>query len=391
MRAIIIVIDSFGIGELPDAEMYGDAGSNTILHICETIEGEKWPFLKKLGLGNASLLLGNELPGCSAIQNPLASYGVLKENSPGKDTTTGHWELAGLELDAAFTTFPSEYPSFPQKLLEDFTRETGKEIIGNKAASGTAIIEELGKEHMETGKLIVYTSGDSVFQVAAHENIVPIEELYDICAKSRILCDQYNVGRVIARPFVGEPGNFTRTKNRRDFSIKYEGETIFDFLQKNGVNTVGVGKIGDIFLERGITDSYHDKGNDACMNRTEKLLSKPAAGDEFIFANYVDTDMHYGHRRDPKGYYDAVEKIDRHLGRLMEILREDELLVVTADHGCDPTFKGTDHTREYVPLLCYQKGSEVVNLGIRDQFSDVAASIVEFFGKSGYPRGISFL
>jgi len=391
MRAVIIVIDSFGIGELPDAEMYGDIGSNTILHICETIEGEKWPFLKKLGLGNASLLLGNELPGCSAIQNPLASYGVLKEKSPGKDTTTGHWELAGLELDAAFTTFPPEFPSFPQKLLEDFTRETGKKIIGNKAASGTAIIEELGKEHMETGKLIVYTSGDSVFQVAAHENIIPIEELYDICAKSRILCDQYNVGRIIARPFIGEPGNFTRTKNRRDFSIKYEGETIFDFLQKNGVNTVGVGKIGDIFLERGINDSYHDKGNDACMNRTEKLLSKSAKGDEFIFANYVDTDMLYGHRRDPKGYYDAVEKIDRHLGRLLEILREDELLVVTADHGCDPTFKGTDHTREYVPLLCYRKGSKVINLGIRDQFSDVAASIAKFLGAPGYPRGISFL
>ncbi len=391
MRAVIIVIDSFGIGELPDAEMYGDAGSNTILHICETIEGDKWHFLKKLGLGNASLLLGNELPGCSAIQNPLASYGVLKEKSPGKDTTTGHWELAGLELSKPFTTFPLEYPSFPQKLLEDFTRETGKEIIGNKAASGTAIIEELGKEHMETGKLIVYTSGDSVFQVAAHENIVPIEELYDICAKSRILCDQYNVGRVIARPFVGEPGNFTRTKNRRDFSIKYEGETIFDFLQKNSVNTVGVGKIGDIFLERGINDSYHDKGNDACMNRTEKLLSKPAEGDEFIFANYVDTDMLYGHRRNPLGYYNEVEKIDKHLGRLLEILREDELLIITADHGCDPTFKGTDHTREYVPLLSYQKGSEPINIGIRNQFSDVAATIVKFLGVSGYPRGISFL
>ncbi len=391
MRAVIIVIDSFGIGELPDAEMYGDAGSNTILHICETTESEKWPILKKLGLGNASLLLGNELPGCSAIQNPVASYGVLKEKSPGKDTTTGHWELAGLELSKPFTTFPLEYQSFPQKLLEDFTRETGKEIIGNKAASGTAIIEELGKEHMETGKLIVYTSGDSVFQVAAHENIVPIEELYDICAKSRILCDQYNVGRVIARPFVGEPGNFTRTKNRRDFSIKYEGETIFDFLRKNGVNTVGVGKIGDIFLERGINDSYHDKSNEACMNRIEKLLRKPAEGDEFIFANYVDTDMHYGHRRDPKGYCDAVEKIDKHLGRLLEVLREDELLIVTADHGCDPTFKGTDHTREYVPLLCYRKGSKVMNLGIRDQFSDVAASIAEFFGIPEYPRGISFL
>jgi len=391
MRAVIIVIDSFGIGALPDAEKYGDTNSNTVLHICETVKGEKWSVLKKMGLGNASLLLGNELPGCEAINKPLASFGVMNEKSPGKDTTTGHWELAGLELEAAFTTFPPEYPSFPQKLLEDFIRETNRDVIGNKAASGTAIIEELGKEHMETGKLIVYTSGDSVFQVAAHEKVVPLEELYDICKKSRILCDHYNVGRVIARPFVGEPGSFTRTNNRRDYSIKYEGETIFDFLQKRGVNTVGVGKIGDIFSERGLNDSYHDKGNVACMKRTEELLNKPADGDEFIFVNYVDTDMLYGHRRNPQGYCDEVEKVDKHLGRILKVLREDELLIITADHGCDPTFIGTDHTREYVPLLCYRKDSEVINLGIRDQFSDVAASIAEFLGKPGYPHGISFL
>ncbi len=391
MRAVIIVIDSFGIGALSDAAKYGDEGSNTVLHICETVKGEKWSVLKKMGLGNASLLLGNELPGCEAINKPLTSFGVMNEKSPGKDTTTGHWELAGLELEAAFTTFPPEYPSFPQKLLEDFIRKTNRDVIGNKAASGTAIIEELGKEHMETGKLIVYTSGDSVFQVAAHEKVVPLEELYDICAKSRILCDYYNVGRVIARPFIGKPGNFTRTNNRRDYSIKYEGETIFDFLQKKDVHTVGVGKIGDIFLERGINDSYHDKGNNACMKRTEELLSKPADGDEFIFVNYVDTDMLYGHRRNPQGYSDEVEKVDKHLGRILKVLRKDELLIITADHGCDPTFKGTDHTREYVPLLCYRKDSEVINLGIRDQFSDVAASITEFLGKSGYPRGISFL
>ncbi|MEA2096724.1 MAG: phosphopentomutase [Candidatus Cloacimonadota bacterium] len=391
MRAVIIVIDSFGIGELPDAGKYGDEGSNTILHICETVKGEKWSVLKKMGLGNASLLLGNELPGCEAINKPLASFGVMNEKSPGKDTTTGHWELAGLELEAAFTTFPPEYPSFPQKLLEDFIRETNRDVIGNKAASGTAIIEELGKEHMETGKLIVYTSGDSVFQVAAHENIVTLDELYDICAKARNLCDHYNVGRVIARPFVGEPGSFTRTNNRRDYSIKYEGETIFDFLQKKGVNTIGVGKIGDIFLEKSINESYHDKGNDACIKRTEELLSKPAEDNEFVFVNYVDTDMLYGHRRNPQGYCDEVEKIDKHLDRLIEILREDELFIITADHGCDPTFKGTDHTREYVPLLSYQKGSEVINLGIRNQFSDVTATIVKFFRSAEYPRGISFL
>ena len=391
MRAIIIVIDSFGIGALEDAENYGDEGSNTTLHICETVNGVKWPNLTKLGLGNASLLLGNELPGCEATNNPLASFGVMNEKSPGKDTTTGHWELAGLELESAFTTFPPEFPSFPKKLLDDFTHVTGKEIIGNIAASGTAIIEELGKEHLDTGKLIVYTSGDSVFQVAAHEDIVPLKELYEICSKARILCDKYYVGRVIARPFVGSPDNFTRTKGRHDYSINYTGETIFDHLQKNNVNTVGVGKIGDIFLEKGINDSYPDKGNDTCMKRTEDLLNKPAEKDEFIFVNYVDTDMLYGHRRNPQGYCDEVEKIDKHLDRLINILREDELLIITADHGCDPTFKGTDHTREYVPLLCYQKGSEIVNFGIRNQFSDVAASIAKFLKVPAYPRGISFL
>jgi len=391
MRVVIIVIDSFGIGALPDAGKYGDEGANTVLHICETIKGEKWSVLKKMGLGNASLILGNDLPGCGAVKYPLASFGVMNEKSPGKDTTTGHWELAGLELDTAFTTFPPKFPSFPKKLLADFTRETGKEIIGNKAASGTAIIEELGKEHLETGKLIVYTSGDSVFQVAAHEDIVPLQELYKICEKARNLCDQYSVGRVIARPFIGEPGSFTRTTGRHDYSINYQGETIFDHLQKNDINTVGVGKIGDIFLERGINDSYNDKGNEACMKRIEDLLSTPAEEDEFIFANYVDTDMLYGHRRNPQGYSAEVEKIDKHLGKLIELLREDELLIITADHGCDPTFKGTDHTREYAPLLCYQKGSEVITLGIRNQFSDVAASIAKFLKVPAYPRGISFL
>jgi len=391
MRAIIIVIDSFGIGALPDAEKYGDTDSNTVLHICESVKGEKWSVLKKMGLGNATLILGNDLPGCGAVKYPIASFGVMNEKSPGKDTTTGHWELAGLELDAAFTTFPPEYPSLPQKLLDNFTRETNRGVIGNKAASGTAIIEELGKEHMETGKLILYTSGDSVFQVATHEDIVPLKELYIICEKARNLCDQYQVGRVIARPFIGKPGNFTRTKGRHDYSINYAGETIFDHLQKNGVNTVGVGKIGDIFLERGINDSYHDKGNEACMKRTKELLRIPAEKDEFIFANYVDTDMLYGHRRDPRGYSDEVERIDDHLGKLIELLRDDELLIITADHGCDPTFKGNDHTREYVPLLCYQKGSEIVNLGIRNQFSDVAASVAKFLKVPAYPRGISFL
>ncbi len=391
MRATIIVIDSFGIGELPDAGKYGDTGANTALHISESVEGAKWPVLKKLGFGNASMLLGNKLNGCEPVKTPLGSYGVMKEKSPGKDTTTGHWELAGLELTKAFTTLPPEYPSFPEKLLEDLKRESGRGVIGNKAASGTAIIEELGSEHMETGKLIVYTSGDSVLQIAAHEEIVPLDELYEICAKARVLCDPYTLGRVIARPFVGSPGNFTRTKGRKDYSIKYEGMSLFDYLKDNGVNTVGVGKIGDIFGERGINDSYHDKGNIACIKRTEALLSQPSKGNEFIFVNYVDTDMNFGHRRDPEGYCKAVEEVDEHIGRLIDILGEDDLLIITADHGCDPTYKGTDHTREHVPLLAYQKGSASVNLGIRDQFSDVAASVSDFLGVPGFPKGVSFL
>ena len=315
----------------------------------------------------------------------------MKEKSPGKDTTTGHWELAGLELTEAFTVLPSEYPSFPEKLLEDLMRESGRGVLGNKAASGTAIIDELGVEHMETGKLIVYTSGDSVLQIAAHEDIVPLDELYNICAKARILCDPYTLGRVIARPFVGKPGDFTRTKGRKDYSIKYNGESLFDYLKKNGVNTVGVGKIGDIFVERGINDSYHDKGNPACIKRTEELLAGPAKGNEFIFVNYVDTDMNFGHRRDPIGYCKAVEEVDEHLDRLLDILGEDDLLIVTADHGCDPTFRGTDHTREHIPLLVYRKGTKPVDLGIRDQFSDVAASISDFLGVPGFPKGVTFL
>ena len=391
MRALIIVIDSFGIGYLPDAEKYGDGGANTALHICQTVGGASWPFLQKMGLGNASELLGNTLPGCEAVEHPLADFGVMKEKSPGKDTTTGHWEIAGLELTKPFTVFPPEYPSFPDALVKAFTAKTGRGVLGNKAASGTVIIEELGAEHIKTGKPIIYTSGDSVFQIAAHEDVIPVEELYEMCRKARSLCDEYQVGRVIARPFVGKPGSFTRTKGRKDFSIAYDGVSIFDFLKDNGVHTVGVGKIGDIFSERSIQDSYHDKGNSACIKRTEELLQHQTQGKEFIFINYVDTDMNYGHRRDPQGYHDAVQAIDTHLSRIVPILGEDDLLIVTADHGCDPTFRGTDHTREYIPLLHYRKGSEGASVGIRSEFSDIAQSITRFFNLEGFPKGETFI
>lgn len=391
MRAVIIVIDSFGIGYLPDAGKYGDEGSNTALHISEAVGGVKWPFLQKMGLGNASMLLGNILPGCVPVENPLAGFGVMKEKSPGKDTTTGHWEIAGLELTKPFTVFPAGYPSFPEKLVKDFSTKTGRDVLGNKAASGTAIIEELGPEHIKSGKPIIYTSGDSVFQIAAHESVIPVEELYEMCRIARNLCNEYQVGRVIARPFIGEAGSFTRTKSRKDFSIAYAGVSLFDFLTENGVNTVGVGKIGDIFTERGIADSYHDKGNPACIARTEELLSRKTDKKEFIFVNYVDTDMNFGHRRDPEGYHDAVRAIDQHLGRIVPMLDKGDMLVITADHGCDPTFRGTDHTREYVPLLVYRKELQGESLGIRNQFSDIAQSIARLFSLKGFPKGETFI
>ncbi len=391
MRATVLVIDSFGIGELPDADKYGDSGSNTALHISQNVSGgANWPNLQKLGLGNASMLLGNELTGCPAVESPAASFGVMKEASPGKDTTTGHWELAGILLDTAFPVFPAEYPSFPAELAAEFERETGRKIIGNKAASGTAIIEELGEEHMKTGALICYTSADSVFQIAAHEEIVPVEELYRICDIARRLCDPYMVGRVIARPFIGEPGSFTRTSRRHDYSIDLPEESVMDHLRNNDVRTVAVGKIGDIFNQRGIDKSWPDKGNPACIDRTIALLSEKQNGNEFIFVNLVDTDMVYGHRRDVQGYHDAVMAIDDKLPEIIELMDDGDLLAITADHGCDPTYKGTDHTREHVPLLYFIKGKTGSDLGVRDSFTDLAQNIAAFFGIPPFKRGKIF-
>ena len=393
MQALVLVIDSFGIGEAPDAADFGDTGANTALHICEQVSPVRWDNLKRLGLGNASELLGNPLPGCPAVPDPVASFGVMRELSPGKDTTTGHWELAGIHLEEAFRTFPPEYPSFPAELTEALEKRSGRSIIGNRAASGTAIIQELGEEHLKSGALICYTSADSVFQIAAHEEVVPLEELYEICEAARELCDGYSVARVIARPFMGGPGNFTRTKNRRDFSLPLPEATILDHLQERGIRTVGVGKIGDIFNESGISESYHDKGNEACLERTLSLIRERREGDDktFIFVNLVDTDMIYGHRRDPRGYHDAVSGIDSALPEIMTGMQEGDLLIVSADHGCDPTFAGTDHTREYVPVLLYQKGRTGRSLGIREGLFDCARTLSEYFNVESYRRGRSML
>jgi phosphopentomutase len=392
MRATVLVIDSFGIGALPDAGDYGDVGSNTALHICEQMNRPLWPVMKSLGLGNASDLLGNPLPGCEAVSEPGASFGVMKETSPGKDTTTGHWEMAGIVLEKAFTQFPKEYPSFPEDLVNEFVSRTGcGGILGNKAASGTQIIEELGEEHLKTGFPICYTSADSVYQIACHMGKYSIEELYKMCEIARELCDPLAVGRVIARPFDGPVGEFFRTRERHDYSIALPEETVLDHLQKHSVRTVAVGKIGSIFNESGISESFHDAGNPDCLKRTEDLLSHPSDGNEFIFVNLVDTDMIYGHRRDVKGYAEAVSLIDNKLLRFMELMAPGDVLIITGDHGCDPSFPGTDHTREYVPLLWYEKGGKPRSLGIRGSFADMAASLSSYFSVPPMKNGVSFL
>ncbi len=389
MTTVLLVIDSFGIGALPDASKYGDSGANTAAHICGIIKGEKWPALRNMGLGNASEILGNPLPGVKPAKEPTALFGVMNEKSPGKDTTTGHWEMAGLILDKPFHVFPPAYPSFPEELLKAFVEETGcGGILGNKSASGTAIIDELGEEHLKTGYPICYTSADSVFQIACHREKYPIEELYRLCEAARRLCDPLAIGRVIARPFDGKPGAFFRTPERHDFSIALPGKTVMDVLQKKGVQTVAVGKIGSIFLEQGIDVSYHDAGNPACLARTVNILKEKSDKDRFIFVNLVDTDMIYGHRRDVEGYYQAVDNIDSRLPKILSLLEEGDRLVITGDHGCDPAYRGTDHTREYVPVLYQIKGQPGRSVGIRATFADLAATIAESYGaKMGTGKG----
>jgi phosphopentomutase len=396
MRAFLLVIDSFGIGALPDAADYGDTGSNTAVHIGQAVGGVKWPHLAVLGLGNAAGLLGERLPGADVQTAPKASFGVMREVSPGKDTTTGHWELAGFQLAKPFPVFPPAFPSFPQELLDRLTELSGLEFLGNKAASGTEIIDELGAEHLRTGKPIAYTSGDSVFQIAAHEDVLSQDELYRLCSQARTVCDDWTVGRVIARPFRGKPGAFERTSGRHDYSYRLPGPSILDHLRDGGVETVAVGKIADIFNHQGIDVSHPDKGNPACLDRTLALARDPSTKPRLVFVNLVDTDMIYGHRRDPQGYHDSVAATDKALGDLLPVLRPDDLLILTADHGCDPTFRGSDHTREHVPLLVYRAGAPGVNLGIRDSFADVGQTLAAWFGAPPYPhegapRGVSFL
>ena len=381
-RAVVIVLDGAGAGWQHDAAQYGDEGANTLKHVIEQTDPDI-PNLEALGLKH---LLGLQQPDAD---DPVGCYGTMVERSAGKDTTTGHWEIAGLTLHDPFPTYPN---GFPPEVIEAFEYETGMGTLGNKVASGTAIIEELGAEHLRTGKLIVYTSADSVFQVAAHEAVVPPMTLWDMCRSARrILKGEHNVGRVIARPFEGEVGHFVRTANRRDFSVDPVGRTMLDALKHAGQDVLAVGKIEDIFNHRGITQSNHAAGNLACTDATIEWL-KQNRWRGLMFVNLVDTDMLYGHRRDVAGFARALEHFDQRLPEIMRLLGPEGLMFITADHGCDPTFTAhTDHTREQVPLLVWGLGvQEGVDLGRRSTFADVSATVLEALGCSEKLDGTSF-
>ena len=381
-RVLMIVLDSVGVGELPDAVNYGDCGSNTLGNCSLAVGGLDLPHLARLGLGNIIMVKGVPPAAVSA-----GAYGKMASCSPGKDTTTGHWELAGVILDQPFPVYPE---GFPPEVIEPFQERIGRQVLGNKVASGTVIIEELGARHLETGFPIVYTSADSVFQIAAHEGIIPPEELYAMCRTAReILTGPHAVGRVIARPFEGQPGSFQRTPRRHDFSLEPVKTTVLDRLKEEGREVIAVGKIEDIFAGRGITRSLHTTSNDQGIETTLDLLREDSSG--LVFVNLVDFDMLYGHRNNPWGYAAALEAFDVRLPEIMAALREDDVLIITADHGTDPTTESTDHSREYVPLLVYgRKVAAGVNLGVRSTFADVAATLAELLGVS-FATGTSFV
>lgn len=380
-RVYLIVLDSFGIGHAPDAADFGDEGANTLYTITHSKEYDT-PNMRKLGL---SCIDGVDY--LEKSDNIVGSYGRMQEASKGKDTTIGHWEIAGIVSENALPTYPN---GFPKEVLDEFSKRTGREVLCNKPYSGTDVIRDYGEEHVRTGKLIVYTSADSVFQIAAHEDIVPVEELYKYCEIAReILVGEYGVGRVIARPFVGEAPNFQRTTNRHDFSLLPPRDTMLDVLQKEGYDTYGVGKIYDIFAGKGIAHTQRIQGNVDGMEKTIQLQDKDFNG--LCFVNLVDFDMLYGHRNDIEGYAKAATVFDKQLGTFMERMQPQDILMITADHGCDPGFKGTDHSRECVPFLAYgEQVKKGVNMGTRKTFSDIAATILDIFGIDSRLDGTSF-
>jgi phosphopentomutase len=382
-RVIIFVLDSVGIGALPDAERFGDIGVNTLGHIAEQSEHFKIDHLRKLGIGN--------MPGLEAIEavdNPMAAFGRLAEVSEGKDTTSGHWEIAGLHLTEPFQTYPN---GFPDEVIKKFEEATGRGVLCNKPASGTTIIKELGEKHMATGDVIVYTSADSVFQIAAHEEVVPLEELYEMCEFAReMLRGENQVARVIARPFIGKDANsFERTSNRHDYSLDPFGKTILELAKDEGFDVEAVGKVVDIFNGVGITKSVHTESNMDGIDKTIEFLKRDTKG--IIFTNLVDFDAKYGHRRNVEGYREALEAFDERLPEILEALKDDDIIIFTADHGNDPTYEGTDHTREYVPALIYGKAVKAgADIGTRESFADIAATIADIFKIQGLEHGKSF-
>ncbi len=382
-RIIWIILDSVGIGEAPDADAFGDAGADTLGNIIKTRGHIQIPYLEQLGLFSID---GTSLPSMGVI--PIGAYGKAKELSNGKDTTTGHWEMAGIYTKQAFPTYPM---GFPKELMEEFVKCTGcKGYLGNIVASGTQIINELGNDHMKTGYPIIYTSADSVFQIAAHEDVIPLHELYRICeiARKELLVGEHAVARVIARPFIREDSQYIRTSNRRDFSLKPTSENLLSYLKDAGYQVTAVGKIEDIFCGIGIGDAVHTKNNIDGIEKTIDYMETQHEG--LIFTNLVEFDSTWGHRRDVEGYAQGLETFDKGLGRILAKMQEEDLLIINADHGCDPTFRGTDHTREYIPVLMYHKKMEQgVNLGILDTFADIGATIADNFGVKCLPIGTS--
>ncbi|MEK7369551.1 MAG: phosphopentomutase [Planctomycetota bacterium] len=382
-RVVIVILDSLGAGELPDASLFGDEGSNTLGNTARAVGGLKLPNLEALGLGKII-----PIEGLRDDITPRAFYGKMAEVSGAKDTTTGHWEIAGIVTAKPFPTYPN---GFPGEIIEKFTKAIGRPVLGNKPASGTEIIKELGKEHIRTGNPIVYTSADSVFQIAACETVIPVEELYEMCNTARrILTGRHNVGRVIARPFVVSGGQYIRTERRKDFSVTPPEPTLLDIAKESGLDVIGVGKIGDIFAHRGLTQEIHTGNNREGIDQTIRCIKKDSKG--IIFTNLIDFDMKYGHRNDPEGYAGCLEEFDARLSEILDNLKDDDILSITADHGCDPTTPSTDHSREYVPLLVYGKAlGRARSLGIRQGFSDLGATIAEAlelpplgYGKSFY-------
>ncbi len=381
-RVFLIVLDSFGIGEMPDAKAYGDEGSNTI-GSCYKSPKMNVPYMKKLGLFNIDGVNCGEKE-----ENPKASFARMTEKSRGKDTTIGHWEIAGIQSNTPLPTFPN---GFPDEVIEEFEKLTGRKVLCNKPYSGTKVIEDYGKESIETGALIVYTSADSVFQIAAHEDVVPVEELYSYCEKARkMLTGKYAVGRVIARPFVGKYPEFKRTSNRHDFSLVPPSDTMLDNLKQNNFDVIAVGKINDIFAGKGVTRAIRTCGNNDGMEKTLSIADENFEG--LCFVNLVDFDMLYGHRNDVDGYAKALSEFDVQLLELSKKLKTEDIVIITADHGCDPLTPSTDHSREYTPMIMFgEKIKEGVNLGTKDTFADISATILDYFNLENNTCGCTFL